>query len=484
MSFQRFLLVLRARWGVALLVAVATIAACVGGTLRSGELYKATASVMLDLSGRSALTKVLTAKDVATPSLMRRFDPSELPDANAGLAHKSAQFALITSDEVVRRAVKTLGLGELPDLHATWYEDTGGVGDINSWLAERVRGAVEPSLSPRSSIIQISYYAAEPKFAAAMANAIVDSYLKIYGELREQIQKPKLQALARRVDDSRARLDKAWAALREFQARNSVIALTDLLEPTTRREFARLRRMNLQMEMGRDAAIARSAAIARNPGLAPSPSSMNPAVDAALLSWTEARAEFAAQSQRLGKDHPAVRQMEASLAERERETAREIERLADVARADADVSRETSARTNERYTSQVDAARNRLPLQVEARSLVQAVLNAFALNTIAQDSFHAGVSEAVLERYKVTLLDVATAPASRYAPDWLVLVPVILIVALALSASTVLVLELVDPHVRQPESLQSAGLALLGSIGDSTLEDHPQIAWAQAQGRA
>lgn len=484
MSFHRFLLVLRARWGVALLIAGLTIVCCVGGTLRAGNVYQATASVMVDASGRSALTKVLTAKDVATPTLMRRFDPSQLPDANAGLANLTYQLALLTSDEVARRAVKNLGVSEVAEINAAFVQETGGQGDINAWFAEKIRGSIQTTLSPRSSVIRVSYYSDNPKLAATFANAIVDAYLNVYAELRDQIQKPKLAVMGRHTDVTRANLDKAWRKLSEFQAAHAILSLNDLLEPTTRQEFIKVRRMRSQVELLERSAITKSDAIARNPGLTPKGSSMNPAIDAALLNWTEAQADLAEQRARLGKDHPNVRRMEASLAERERETAREIDRLAGAARVDAEVGRDISSQARERLDGQIDLALERMPLQVEARALVQAVLNAHALNTIAQENFHAAIAEAVLERYKVTLLDVATAPASRTAPYYSLLLPLILVLALVLSGSIVLVLEFIDPHVRQAASLQSAGLPLLGSIGDSTLEDHPQIAWAHTQGRA
>ena len=93
MTLQQFLLILRARWAVALLTLLITVAATVAVSLILPKQYSANAAVVVDVKSPDPVTGMLLAGMMA-PGYM------------------ATQIDIINSDRVAQRVVKLLRMEE------------------------------------------------------------------------------------------------------------------------------------------------------------------------------------------------------------------------------------------------------------------------------------------------------------------------------------------------------------------------------------
>jgi len=145
MNPLQLLFIVLARYKIALLTFVVTVAAVMGVTTQLPKQYTATASVLVDVKSPDPVAAMLM--------------PSSL----------STQVDIIKSERVARKVVKTLRLDENPIVKQQWTEATKGMGRLDVWLANLLLRNLQVSPGRDSNIIVITYTGADPGFAAAIA---------------------------------------------------------------------------------------------------------------------------------------------------------------------------------------------------------------------------------------------------------------------------------------------------------------------------
>lgn len=222
MNFGQFFAVLRARWLLALIVFAATVVLTVVVSLLLPKQYTAVASVVVD-------PKPDPVSSVLTGALMNP-------------AFMATQVDVIQSDRVALRVVKDLKLADNPTLREQWQSDTGGQGAIETWLADIFQKSLEVKPSRESNVINVSYRAADPRFAAALANAFVVAYNEITLELRVDPARQYSSFFDLRAKEARDQLEQAQAKLSQFQSDSGMIAVDERLDV----ENARLNELSSQ----------------------------------------------------------------------------------------------------------------------------------------------------------------------------------------------------------------------------------------------
>ncbi len=207
MNFGQFIAVLRARWVLALAVFAATVIVTVVVSLLLPKQYTAVASVVVDPKP-DPLSSVLTGA-LMNPAFM------------------ATQVDVIQSDRVALRVVKDLKLAENPTIREQWQADTGGQGSIETWLADLFQKSLEVKPSRESNVINVGYRAADPRFAAGIANAFVVAYNEITLELRVDPARQYSSFFDQRAKEARDQLEQAQAKLSQFQSDNGVIAVDE-----------------------------------------------------------------------------------------------------------------------------------------------------------------------------------------------------------------------------------------------------------------
>src|SRR5678815_4183313 len=109
MTLLQFLLILRARYKVAALTLLITVAATFFISLLLPKQYSATSAVVIDVRSPDPVAGMIMP-GLATPAYM------------------ATQVDIITSDRVAQRVVKLLRMDESPVIREQWMDATDGEG--------------------------------------------------------------------------------------------------------------------------------------------------------------------------------------------------------------------------------------------------------------------------------------------------------------------------------------------------------------------
>jgi len=166
MNLHPLLSAVRARLGIFLLALVATVATAVVVTLKLPKTYTATMSLLVDSKQEQSLSTV-----------------PQIPTQER-VSYLQTQADIISSQRVSRKVVEALNLAEDQARRAEFdrLKQKGG-GSIEDLLADDLLTSLKVRTS-QSSLISISFSAANPKFAAAVANAFGKAYIDTMLELR------------------------------------------------------------------------------------------------------------------------------------------------------------------------------------------------------------------------------------------------------------------------------------------------------------
>ncbi|HET7832230.1 MAG TPA: chain length determinant protein EpsF [Gallionella sp.] len=227
MSFYQFLLTLKSRqkivWGVLLITVLAVLAI----SLLLPKKYTATTALVLDVKTADPLNGTVA------PALMM---PS----------YMATQTDIIMSDRVAQKAAHLMKLDESVQVKEQWREATGGQGSMMVWLGQLLQKKLEVKPSRDSYVINIDFSAADPVFAAAVANAIAQAYIETNLELKVEPARQYAVWFEDKVKSSRAVLEKAQGRLAEFQRQTGYVA-TD--ERSGRIENAKIEQLSNQLAL-------------------------------------------------------------------------------------------------------------------------------------------------------------------------------------------------------------------------------------------
>jgi len=288
MNPQQLLLILRARYKVALLLLLATVALTAVVSAHLPRQYTAATTLVVDIRAPDPVSAMLR-------------QPSNM----------ATQEDIIKSDRVARRVVRVLKLEENPVVQQQWRDATQGKGQLDVWLGELLQKRLTVSPPRRdSNILTIEYTATDPAFAAAVANAYSQAYVEVAVELKVEPAKQYARWFATQGKAQREQLEKAQAQLSEFQQKRGIVAKDETLDTET----ARLSELSTQLTQVQ--AMTADARSKQRSGADTLPELLGNPVIAGLrteIARLEARLKDAGGN--LGKNHPRYRSMESELAE-------------------------------------------------------------------------------------------------------------------------------------------------------------------------
>ena len=208
MTPQLFLLILRARYKVALLVLIVTVLTTYVVSTRLPKQYMASTSVLIDVKSPDPVAGVVLPGLIA-PSYM------------------ATQLDIINSDRVALRVVKLLRLEESPAIRTQWMEATNGKGKLDLWLAALLQRKLEVKPSKESNVISIGFSGTEPSFVAAVANTFAQAYIDVSLELKVEPARQYSSWFEGQSKTLRDQLEKAQGALTSYQEKNNVLAMDE-----------------------------------------------------------------------------------------------------------------------------------------------------------------------------------------------------------------------------------------------------------------
>jgi chain length determinant protein EpsF len=435
MTFGQVLSILKARWWVALLVLAVAVGVTLAVSLSLPKQYKASASVVLD------------------------FKPDPLSAAMYGGAASPAMMAtqvdIIKSDRVAQRVVRNLKLSENPQIRQQWQEEAKGQGSIESWLGTVFQRSMDVEPSRESSVITVSYRAADARFAAGLANAFVQAYVDTSLELRVDPARQYSTFFETRSKEAREALERAQTRVSTFQKDNGIIATDERLDV----ENARLNELSSQLtalqaisaESGSRQRQAqgeqgdRMAEVLNNPLISQLKADVN---------RTEARLQELAT--RYGDSHPQVVEAKASAQELRSRLESEIRKVTGGVSVSNTINRQREIEIRTSLEAQRAKVLRMKAVRDEGLVLLRDVENAQRAYDAVIQRFTQTSLESQTTQSNVNVLTQASPPLEASSPKVMLNTVLAFFVGSVLALGTVLLLELQDRRVRSAVDVVAA----------------------------
>lgn len=305
MNFQRFLLILRARYKVALYAMLCTVAVTLVVNLSLPNQYTASASVLVDIKSPDPIAGMVL------PALM-------MP------GYMATQVDIINSDRVSRRVVKSLKLDEAPEVRQQWQNATNGKGQLDTWLAERLQKKLNVKPSRVSNVVVIDYVSPDPAFAALAANAYAQAYIDTNIDLVVEPAAQYAHWFGQQGKDLRDRLETAQALLSKYQQNKGIVATDERLD----NETARLHELSSQLSVVQGQTVETDSK-QRSSG---SPETLadvvtNPVIMSLKTDIARLEARRQEMAVNLGRNHPQYQRAEAEVATLKQKMNDEVGRI-------------------------------------------------------------------------------------------------------------------------------------------------------------
>ncbi|RTL86174.1 MAG: lipopolysaccharide biosynthesis protein [Hyphomicrobiales bacterium] len=275
-----------------------------------------------------------------------RVDKGERADANGPDAEGvQSQIQLLTSRDLARRVIRTLGLQGNPEFDPL----ARGVGALARVMAllgiARDPTLMSPEdrilekfseklavLSPtKTRVLSIEFSSHDPDLSARGANAVADAYIEIQQEAKREIARNAAKSLAALVEDLQVRVADAEAKVEAYRAQtgllvgsnNATIPTQQLGELNNQLSTARAAQADAQARANLLRDMLRQKRIGEIPDVA-----NNETIRRIFEQRVALQARIALESRTLLPMHPRVKELNAQLADLDRQWRAVAERTA------------------------------------------------------------------------------------------------------------------------------------------------------------
>lgn len=450
MTFQQFLLILRARWGVVLATFLSVLAIATAAAFLLPKKYEATTTLVVDFKGTDPVLGLML------PSQM-------LP------GYLATQVEILGSHRVAVEAVRRLRLAENPTARQLWREDTGGRGEIEDWLAQRLLRDFNAQPSRDSSLIEVSYTARDPHFAAQVSNAFAEAYQTVNLALRVDPARATAQWFDEQLGALRANLESKQAALNAYQREKGIHSSDERLDMET----SKLNELTVAYTSAQSNAFDLTSRqrqlrdfLDRGADPATLPDVLgNPLVQQlkAVLAQTEARLQQV--SSQLGANHPDVQRLRAEAATQRERLLVEVRNVS----ASIDNSASLARKREAELRAAMEAQKSRLLGANAGRDQISVLVREVEAAQRAYDAAAARFTQTNLESQStvtnVAVLNRAVAPLQHDSPKRLLIMIVATALGAFLGVLVALMFEMFDRRVRSSADLLSyLDFPLLGEL--------------------
>lgn len=445
MSLQQFLLILRARYKVALLAFIVTVATTVVVSLLMPKQYTASAAVVVDVKSPDQVSGLML-QGMMAPGYM------------------ATQIDIVNSDRVAKAVVKLLKMDESPTIKAQWQEATEGKGQLTDWLAALLQKKLDVKPSRESNVININYTGADPDFAAAVANAFAKAYMDVNLDLRLAPARQYAAFFEEQTKTARDKLEKAQQTLSTYQQNNGITATDERLDFET----AKLNETSSQLT-GVQGQTTDSQSKRQNAKADTVAEVMqSPLINGLKADIARLEAKLTESSINLGKNHPQTQRSEIELATLKAQLDQETRKITSSIETTYQVSKQRELQLqgalSHQKTKVLVLNKQRDELNVLRRDIESAQR---AFEQVSQRASQTSI-ESQTNQTNIAVLNPATAPTDPSKPKVFLNILVSIFLGTLLGVGLVLMLELANRRVRSSADLAEAlDLPVLGSVSSA-----------------
>ena len=444
MTFGQFLSILRARWFVALLVFGLTVATTLVVSLLLPKQYKAVASVVVDF--KPDPVSAVMYGGMASPGFM------------------ATQVDIIQSNRVAQRVVRNLKLNENPQVRQQWLEEAKGEGTIENWLGSVFQRQMDVVPSRESSVISVSYRAADPRFAAGLANAFVQAYIDTSLELRVDPARQYSAFFDTRAKEAREALERAQTKISTFQKDNGIIATDERLDV----ENARLNELSSQLTALQAIAAESASRQAQAQGVQGDKMQEvlnNPIVGQLKADINRGEARLKELNTRFGDSHPQVVETRANLGELRSRLDAETTKVTGGVTVSNTINRQREADIRGSLESQRAKVLRLKAVRDDGMVMQRDMENAQRTYDAVLQRFTQTSLESQTTQSNVNMLTQATPPLEPASPRIVLNTLLAILGGGLLAIGAALALELRDRRVRNMDDVVAAlGLPVIGAL--------------------
>ena len=439
MNFTQFLLILNARKWIILSVLLTTVAVTTIVSLWLPKEYTATATLIVDSK----------SKDPFTGQLM----PSQLFPG-----YMATQIDVINSSQVASRVVSELKLADSPGTREQFMEATEGKGDINQWLGDLLLKKLSAEPSRESSTIALNFSGADPRFAAALANAFAKAYIETSLDLRLAPAKQTAAWFDQQIVQLREKLDEAQQKLTAYQREKGIVESEERLDVETRR----LNDLAMQMVSAQSAAFDASSRT-RDSASLPEVTN-NPVVQGLKAQVAQGEGRLADLAKRVGVNHPEYLRTQAEVNSYKVKLATELNTATRGVGATAGVARQRVNELSAAFEQQKAKVLGLKQQREESTLLARDVANAQQIYDSALQRYGQSRMEAQSTQTDITVLNPAVPPAKHSSPKVLLNIMLSLFLGTLLGVGIGFLVELLDRRVRSGQDITGLEIPVLAEV--------------------
>lgn len=443
MTFQQFLLILRARWLVILLTLLLVVGTTVAVSLLFPKKYTASAAILVDVKAPDPIFGALM------PGMMAP-------------GYMATQIDIIQSERVARRVVRMLKIDENPSARQQWEEETQGKGSIEAYYADLLGKQLDVKPSRESNVINITYKSAEPQFATTIANAFAQAYIETNVELRSDPAKQYAGWFDARTKGLREKLETAQGKLSQFQRDNGIVNADERLDV----ENARLQELSSQLVAMQALRTESSSRQAQSGNAEILPEVLQSGLVQSLKAdVARQEAKLKDLSSQYGPNHPQVLRAVAEGQALRTKLEAEVKRVAGGVGTNNRVNVQREAEIRASLDAQKKKVLSIKQLRDEISVLQREVENAQKAYDLTAQRLVQTNLESQTQQTNIVVLSPASEPTEPSSPKLLLNSLLSIFVGTMLGVGLALLLELLNRRVRSPEDIVGAlGLPVIGCL--------------------
>ena len=450
MTFQQFLVILRARYKLILITLLVTVASTVAISLILPPRYAASTSLVIDYKG--------------TDPVMGMMLPAQLMPG-----YIATQVDIIQSHSVALKVVKALKLANSPVAKESFIEDTQGKGSIEDWLADLLLKKLDVKPSRESSIVEVIYRNPDPDFAAAAANAFARAYIQTNLELKVAPARETAVWFDGQLKQLRDQFEDAQGRLSKYQKEKGITSTDQRLDV----ESAKLAEISTQL-VQTEAQVFESASRqkqleefnSKNRNVDSLPEVLaSPVIGELKARLSAAEARLNQASNTMGRNHPDYQRAQSEVDSLHKKLADEIKTVASVINNNLKIMQSREKELRDAVAAQkaklLELNRHRDELGV----LIKEVDNAQRAYEAASQRYTQTNLESQTNQTNIAILSPAIPPLSPSFPRLPLNVAVALVLGTMLGVGFALLRELLDRRVRGTNDLvEAVGIQVWGVL--------------------
>lgn len=445
MTLQQILLILRARYKVALLTLLVTVATTVIISLMLPKQYTASTAVVVD---------------VKLPDQMGGL----LPQGMVAPGYMATQVDIINSDRVARAVVKVLHMDESDVIKQQWTDATQGKGQLIDWLSNLLQSKLDVKPSHESNVITINYTGTDPDSAAAVANAFAQAYIKVNLDLRVAPAREYATFFEEQTKAARSKLEEAQLALSIYQQKSGITAADQQLDFETAKlnetssQLTSIQGQTTDSQSKRNNAKADTVAEVMQ----------SPLINGLKSDVARLEAKLTESNINLGKNHPQTLRSEAELTALKAQLDFETRKITSSIETTYQVSKQRERQLQGALGSQkarvLGLNRQRDELNVLRRDIESAQRT---FEAVSQRASQTNI-ESQTNQTNIAVLNPAAAPTAASKPRVMINILVSIVMGTLLGIGLALMMELTNRRVRSALDLANVpNLPVLGSVSSA-----------------